>query len=362
MKAISIVKKLMENLPKHTTDVSSVFNPETISITGTTVSVMKAAHGLVNNQLISVVGTKLVNPVSSLTVDSDDIATVTTAYDNDLTVGYQETVRLESVSEPTINNDYALVEQDDNNTFYVSDFVFAGTIPNDIKLIETRTASIDCFTAITFVDVDNFTFVSDFALDDDLEIIPSSVSINYNMRISRGADIKRLIDHYNAQTPLKLELRVVLGGTSINKSEDANTDSDMEQGGSNEWDGYLLTPFSVFCFQTLSSDSTGGAARDSMSDLRINLYKSILGEEIETNTVAGVNDSVYPIGDDAYEYQKGYYIHEFKFAQQIAISLGDTAKSDTTSVACNSVDFDIMDTVDGQNILISGVAELRESI
>lgn len=361
MKALTIVIKLMENLPKYTNSVSSVFNPDAISISGDVVSVNKTAHGLIDDQIISVVGTNVSNPVDTLTVDADDIATVSTLYDNDLTVGFHKTVRLESATETSINGDYPLIEQDDSKTFYVSDFTFAGVIPGDIKLIETRTAGIDGFYKITLVDADNFTYTADYELDSSLTIIPSTVNINHSIRISRGAEIERLIAHYNAAPPKDLELRVVLGGTSINKDQDTNTDSDMEQGGVNDWEGYFLQPFSVYCFQTLGDDSTGGAARDDMVDLRINLFKSLLGQEIETNTEAGVNDAVYPIGDDAYKYQKSYYVHQFDFAQQAMISLGDTSQADTVSVAANSVIFDIVDTETGANILITGEAELRDS-
>lgn len=358
MKAQDIAMQLIGSLPRYNDEVSTFFLPESVSAAGKLVTVVRTAHDVVDGQPISVVGSKFSNDVASVVAQDAVNTLVTTVARTQLTVGYHETVRLESVTVPAANGDYPLVDMYENNQFVITGYTYAGAMPADLQLLEDREVGINGAHIATVVDDDTFTFSNSSNVQADLGIVASRTQVHNIVRITRAGSIKRMIEHYNATPPQALTLCVVLGGTGISKDENAYSDADMEQGGQSEWEGELVEPFHVYALQTLGGDTTGGAARDDMSDLRLAIFKSILGTQYSGGTVAGVSSTVYPVGDDVYDYPKGYYVHDFEFAQVLMISRADT-NSDDPTVALGTISFSLEN--DKRPVLIRGEVDTQSS-
>lgn len=356
MKAKDIVFKLMENMPKYTDKLSTYISPSSISFLGNTVTMVIPGHNLVNEQIVSIVGAQLANTISSISKGDFGDATVTCSTRTDFS-GESKLLKISSELDPTINGAYAITGILSSNVIEISGFIYSGEIPADAVVVEEREISINGIREITVIDSNTVSFLNDYVINADLTIIADTVQVHNFIRISRAGSVKRLISNYNSEPPKQLTAWVVLGDNSISKDGNTYSDSDMEQGNQNEWEGILLTPFHIYVFQTLEKDIAAGAARDAMEDLRISLYKSILGQRFDCGTVAGVDSSVYPIGDSEYDNTAGYYVHDFEFGQSMMVSREDT-NSDSISSQFQTISFDFID--ENQLKLISGEVDLTE--
>jgi hypothetical protein len=345
----------MENLPKHTDAFSEFFNPEAISVAGGVVSVQKTAHGLAVGNLIVVSDAYYLNPVS-LIDDSGDNVVMTTANKHDLSPNYQEEVYLTSASAPAIDGWYKLEGVPNSLTFEIA--TFSQPALTDVVLNECREVGINgLYTVATAPDADNFTFA--LSVDPLVTMdIGLGTKINSSTRISGASTIQRCINAYEQQLPSDLWGFVILGDNVINKDRYVTTDVDMEQGGGNDWNGLYISPFSFFVFVPIQDKITGREARDTIEDARPAIFKSLLGASFDTGFEHQAPNSVTPRGDNAHEYRKAYYIHEFSFVQTAQIALADTNQAPQTR-SWEKVTFDFINiATDNGEVIASAEIDL----
>lgn len=357
MKCADIIKQLIENVPKHTDLFSSSFNPDAVSVAGGVVTVTKTAHGLQNNKYISVTGGQIVTSVSNID-DSGDNVVFTTATNHDLTGGeWLESVNITSASTPAVDGDYDLVTVPNRQTFTLASFPDTGV--TDLKLNENRSVGVDGLYKITLIDTDNFSF----QLADDIgsvTIKPETMEVQNKVRISGAVSLQRARKSYEQKQDEELWLFVVLGDNDINKDRYVNTDSEMEQGGLNEWNGILLSPFHVYCFIPSQNSISGRISRDLAEDVRPILYSSLLGKAFGTGFTNQAVGNVFPVGDGSEAYAGAYYIHRFTFRQNAQISALDTLYI-SKNTAFRDVAFDYENTAtDNGEVIMSTSVDLDD--
>ncbi len=367
MKAEDVILQLTENLPKNTSLFSESFSPTTVVVSGTLVTITKVDHGVIDNQIISITNSVIVNPVSAID-DSGDTILMTTTNDHDLTMSQEglnpiyepdpEKITLTSVADPSIDGEYDLVGVPDRNNFEIPTFAEPALV--DVKLKETRDYSVNGLFTATYVSDDVFTYNLAEALSGSITIDAASMNIHSKNRISGAATIERAIKNYDEQGSDELWAYVILDETVINKDRYVSTDADMEEGGTTEWNGLLICPFSVYVFVPIS-EITGRLARDTSSfSVRPALYKSLLGVFFDTGFDNVADSGVTPRGDDIHEYKKAYYIHKFDFGQVAQIARGDTFESSRTA-AWRDLEFDFVNIVtDNGEIIASAAVDLDD--
>jgi len=358
MQAKEIILHLRENLPRFSDLFSVYVAPEAIVIAGNLVTVTKTAHGLANKHLLTVTHARVANPIDTVSGDATE-AFLVTQDPHDLTEGYQSTARLESASTPAVNNDYELLSVPGRNDLSVKGLTVPA--PGDLTLKEDREVGINGLFEIAWIDDDNFSYVIPWDFSGGAPVIDvPNTRLHTAVRVSGASEVERIIEAYDAQPPDDMWAFVVLGDTNINKDRYVNTDADMEQGGTNTWNGLLMSPFSVYTFAPVEK-ITGRYARDLNEDTRPALYSSLLGATFYTGFTHEADSGVYPQGDGKHEYKKAYYIHNFEFSQVAQIANSDTLLASPTS-AWRDLKFDYINIMtDNGEIIVSTEVDLDEN-
>lgn len=363
MKTSDIVLHLMETVTALTDDFSDHFNPTAVSVSGTTVTVTKAAHGITGTEtLISVTDAKIVNSVSNID-DSGTNVVFTTAEKHDLSLKFEidqeenNSVRLASATDPSIDGEYTLVSVPDRETFAIASF--PDTALTDVKVIETRDYSVNGLYTATYIDADNFSYELDSALQFDPDILVSEMKVHYSLRIRGASSIERVLSNYNHSAPGNLWGYVILDDVVPNKSIYSNTDSDYEQGGGNAWNIIMLSPFSFYAFIPELNTTDGMISRDKAEDIRPWLYSSLCGAEFDSGFTNEADSTTAPRGDSAYSANlKAFYIHQYEFVQNVQVAQSDTLYAGKTK-ALESIAFDYENIVnDNGKVIVSTIANL----
>jgi len=358
MKARDIILQLRENLPRFTDLFSEWVAPDNLAVAGNVVTVTKAAHGLADGHLLTVTHARVANPVDTVTGNASE-AFLETANNHDLTEGYQNSVRLESLTTPAVDGNYRLLTVPGRKELSVEGL--AVPAPADLTLKEDREIGINGLFPITYIDDDNFSYVIPW----DFGVAPPTFDVQGTrlhtaVRVSGASEVERLIEAYDAQPPDALWAFVVLGDTNINKDRYVGTDADMEQGVQNAWNGLLLSPFSVYTFAPVEQ-ITGRYARDVNEDVRPCLYRSLLGATFATGFAHEADSGVYPQGDGKHEYRKAYYIHNFEFQQVAQIANSDTLLVSPTG-AWRDLRFDFINVMtDNGEVIVSTEVDFDEN-
>jgi hypothetical protein len=351
----------MKHLPAKTNSFTEYFNPEAISLSGTTVTVTKIAHGLGVGSLLSVTGSEIVNSIVSIT-DTVDGVVFETQYPHDLSL-YEDSiysdvfrsVSLSSASSPAIDGSYTLTDITDRTHFTLTSF--PDVLLTDVKLLENREVSINGLYDIKTATADTFTFELQEALDEDHIILPSSVNIHYALRVRGASTIERVVENYNPSTSGKLWGYVILDDVSPNKSIYSETDANVEMGGSNDWQAIMLQPFSFYVFVPELDTTDGMISRDACEDLRLPIYQCLCGKSFATGLTKSADSATAPNGDGPFDgNNKAYYIHKFDFMQNMVVTQSDTL-IDAQSRAISSIQFDYLNWIDENGrVIVSTIA------
>ena len=363
MKSVDIVKTLMAYMPRHTDKFSQVFNPDAVSVSGTTVTVTKTAHGLVDESLISVTNGEIVNPIVSIDDSGDDVV-FTTTNNHDFVGGDwldeglpESRANLTSVTDSSIDGDYQITAVPNRKTFAVASFPNTGL--TDVILNENKSVGVDGLYNITLIDDDSFIFEIEYDLG-SISVNPSTMEIHNRIRISAAVDYNRAKASYERMPSGYMWGFVVLGDNDINKDRNVNSDAEMEQGNLNEWNGMLLSPFSFYVFVPTFDSISGREARDEIEEARPALFRSLLNAVFDTGFEFDAISGVTPVGDGIQEYKKAFYTHRFQFRQVAQISSEDTLYTPKTS-AFRDVTFDYENILtDNGEVLATADVDLDE--
>ena len=365
MKAEYIVLELFKWLPRFTDKFSEYFTPDSVAVVGDTVTINKVSHGLVDGSLISVTDSLVETEIDTITDAGTHIVFKTvTPHDLTLQSGVQKTVNLTSALTPAVDGDYQLVAVPNREEFWLASFPDTGV--TDLILNEDRFEQMNDVFNISLIDDGSFSFVVSEALSFDPTIKTSSVKVHNQIRISSGEDISRIARSYEDQSFQELWGFVVLDDVSPSKDRNvANSDATFNQGGLNEWDVKLISPFNFYVFVPSKESSgvaalNGGRARDLCEELRPPIYRSICGTSIPTGFSAPPDSAVAPEGDGIWQYRKYVYIHQYQFSQVGVVNNSDIQYKPRT-VAFRDVTINYLDVFNSNdNVLMTADISLDE--
>lgn len=343
MKCSDIILFMRQWLPMFTDKVSDVTTPDAVSVSGTTVTVTKAAHGRTTGEIITVLDAEAKNPISNID-DSGDTVVFTTSGNHGLTFGFGSgnsqttTVKLSSATDPGIDGTYTAVAVPNRKSFELASFpdaLLTDVILNEVPRAQAGTVgNINGIFTVTVSDADTYTYQLASAGATDPAVDPSTVSIHAPVRISGGESIERIWKSYEEQPKDNVWAFVVLGDTTTSKDRDVPGDSILEQGGANEWNAQMPSPFNVYLFVPCKDSVTGKttvsgrAARDLCEVLRAPLYNTLIGTSFDSGFAEPTQSAVGPLGDGFWDYRKAYYIHEYRFSQTAVVTDGDVFRKD----------------------------------
>ena len=355
MKTSDIVLHMQENLPKFSTSFSTSQQATDISVVGTTVTVTMTGHGYTTNNVVSVVDSAFLIPVTDIDVSGDTVI-FTTGARTDLTTGETSQVYLSSATQPSIDGNYPLVNAIHNYDDTVWGFelsTFPNTALTDVVLHDQRDFCINGLYSVTVVDANTFTFQLPDAIPETLDIDTVLTTFHSEIRVFGASEIERAVKTYELQSPGVIWAVVVLDDSVTSKDSNITTDAVAEQGNLNHWRCFQNTPFSVYLFIPTENNLTGRIARDSAETEKPNLFKTLLNAKFDTLFDNSATSTVVPVNDGKFEYKKNHYIHQFVFSQMVDVSLDDVYYAGKTR-NFNNIQFDIVNpNEDNDEVIMS---------
>lgn len=340
MKAEQIITQIRNWLPFFTDLFSNNIQVASLSRSATTVTAVTVnPHGLNTGDVVTIT-----NALSPVDVDSssvvDGIVIVETVTRHDFTSdidgqevritgpGYDETFELSFVPNRT-----SLELIDDGQP----------PIPAGSTVLEADLVSYNGTRPVVVIDPTTFTFETQNEAGSPAQ---GDIIASAQHRISGCVDARVLQESYTAQNfGDDLWAFVVLRDPDANKDRINNNDAVTTLQQNSDFRHEMIENFSVYVVipnkGNDATDAGGRKARDVVEDVRVPLFKTLLGwmpeADDEQLSCPGQNAVVWN-GDGGFVYEKAYYIHEFRFQRVTDITSSDTWLDNDFSVAFRDID------------------------
>lgn len=361
MQAQDVITQLYTNMPRFNSNFSVLLSDFSIGVSGTTVTVTTTSpHGLTTGNAVVVANMPTKTQIASFDLDDlNDILTVTTVTNHDLTEGFFETVELVDSTNANLNGTFELLSVPNRRTFTVVFTESDISSPGTVNLLENRSfGSINGTHQITVIDTTNFTY----------ELVTPSTptestkgTISTGVRISGGSDIERITENYTFQTQNDDLWGFVVTESAIsNKDRNVTNDATLNQGGLNDWNVLYIESFTFYVFVPTDNDITGRRAKDLCDTIKPDLFNSVLGVNFPSGFHSENVSPIYPLGDEFFGYFGAYYIHSYRFEQISRITTDDLTNYDA-NVSFRDIDFTIRDVIQGStDIEFTGSVDLDD--
>lgn len=323
-----VIEQLRKFYPRYSSRICDTLTIKTISfssITGLVTVETNIAHGLVNNEIITILDCKEKIPISSISVSSG-IASVITSLDHDLTLDYinQDDQPLVGITECTVssfNGSTFKLHNVLNRRKFSLVYSGAGTVATDGFLLQDSYDRYNGLKTVNVISSKIFTFTSASALPP----LATAGYVKKSIRISGSIDIERVIESYTKQGAGKFYLFVIPAGTVASKSRDVPTDETSTSSTGLEYRQLLIPKFQIYMFVPCSSQISGRAAYDLVISESVNLFKSILGFSVRSPYSQTTHKIVYE-SDAPFSYNDALYIHVFNFSSLFILNSDDIIK------------------------------------
>jgi hypothetical protein len=324
-KAADIVAQLQSVL----VNVTDLFNQEftVTSLTnsgGLVTATTSAPHGLATGDYIYIKGAVAPVPVATLTQTGNVASGNTYPYDHDLTLGYQENVSISGADQSEYNGENQLLAVPNRYEFSYQisgDPVSPATTSTVILLNDGKERGYNGNFQITVTSPTTFTYPITGTVYSPAQ---GTIKLVTKMRISSAAKIETVLDAYSKQSTNDLWAFVVLEDTDIGKDRMFLTDAKYNYQRSSEFRQREIQPFSVYVFVNTTQQKAAAEARDLMEDVRVYLYRSLIGVPFENGLNNPQTFCSYTTGHGFYTYVNAYYVHRFQFEINNDITFEDT--------------------------------------
>jgi len=328
-KVADIINQMQAVLPKHTNRFHEQQVISSLVVAGGIATVtLPNNHLLKTNDIVTIQGARINNPILSTSIVSNGIeATCTNNHDLTLNFGPEPVNEVDISGFTNYPSPQSLVDVNGPDTF-----IFAGTdapIGSGI-LLEDRIDDINGRKQITVTGAKTFTYSTTTAFT-SFELT-NALAIS-KIRVSGALTADALVEFYTKQTKSTDFWAFVVNG-DLNISHDRNipTDANTRFNQSEFFFGEAIQPFSVYILVPSSGTISGRLAGDEIFDIRRALYKTLAGVQFDSGLASEEKRLLTsPFSDGFFAYAGAYYVHEFifetvfKFYDSDAVDPADSA-------------------------------------
>lgn len=332
IKAQDIIAQLQTSLPNKTNLFSS---PDLIitslTCSGTTVTaVCSTQHKLKNGGAATILNAQTPVVISGITYvnqpfNNGAIVTVKTATDHDYTQGFGYTATIVNPNFPDIQGTFPILTVPDRKTFTFKINVQPSYIIGSFgTLLQTIPFGYNGRYIITVIDPYTFTYNVPSTVASPAQGSPVART---GIRVSGACSLERAVASYTPQPANNLWAFVVLNDNTISKDRNVTTDATITLARGDEYRIRAISSFSIYVFvpSTDATDVAGRSPRDTIEDVRLPLFQSILRYILPTTTTLQRNYVVAPDGDRFIGFNAGsYLVHEFLFSVVSDIVISDS--------------------------------------
>lgn len=314
MKALQIINQLKATLPLYTSFFSDSFSVSSITRAGTTVTVVTtAAHGLLTNDRINVVGAISPTNIINLTF-ADGIASAETDVDHDLTLeSFDQNITIAGADQSEYNGAHKLIDvpNRENFTFEVSG---NPTTPATGSIFLQTLIPFEGYNGLKVITkIDSVTFTYEIT-QTPLSPAQGTTIIKSESRISGTATSDRILEAYTQLNTSKGWAFVVLGDVTASKDRKTENDATYTWTAGEEYLQRLITQFSIYVVSSAVNSIAARDVRDSMTDLARFIFKSVLGVQFDAGFSTTNQDyGVTFVNHTEFDYNGAVYMHQFNF-------------------------------------------------
>ena len=309
-----IITQLRQELPQYTDKSTEQIDIVTSSFSSGVVTIVtSAAHGLETDDIVNIIDCQEKVPISNI-ITVDDIATVTTTIDHDLTLDWQDNEDQPPISiiECAINEyngSFSLIGIPSRTTFT---FGITGSPAqaSDGFLLRDSFEGYSGIKTVTVIDSTTFTFTTSKTLTAN----GNSGFVHSEIRVSGGVDIQRSINAYSKQSTNKYWLMVIPESTAASKSRQSENDATDQNIKGNAFRQKILPVVDIYMFIPSSKKFSGREAYDSAIEESVGLFRSLLGWRVPSPYSIKEYASIIFENHQPFSYNTSYYIHKFQFS------------------------------------------------
>lgn len=313
MKAVDIILKLKEIVPKYTGLFSTNLSVSSLTFSGGYVTCTCVdPHGLLAGDEIFIKGALTPVTINSLT-RVNNLVTATTNSNHDLTLGYQESVTVMGATPDDYNGTHPLIGVPNRRNFIYS----IATTPitpatGSPKIVENIKHGYNgLYKVFDVIDAHSFRYAITSTPESPAE---GTITLRTGVCITGDIRMDRFLEAYTKQETDHLYAVVILGASTASKDRftisDATNTSTVP---ATDTRLRVIDPFSIYIVVPTSSMITAMTSRDGMEDIFKILNKSILFQSFPVDTESQSNMGVTFVSHGAYAYERAFYIHEFNY-------------------------------------------------
>jgi hypothetical protein len=337
MKLQPIINQLAVYLPFATTRFTDQLTIIGASQTGTTVTIETSIdHNLTVGDTIVVTDIVIKIPIISITLNSsDNTITVRTSLDHGLTDSFDfssnqpktskftPTVTLIDVSESEYNGTFNIINVPNRNVF-VAQLVNVPVSPpsNDGYSLRYSFSDYNGVKVVSNI-ISSAEFEYTVNLSSDTETTNSGL-IHTSPRISGAIDLTRAEESYTKQVSGKYWLFVSQGSSVASKNREFLNDSVDMWGSGIDYRQRVLETINVFIFVPTSDQLSGRSGIDSLEDIKLALFKSLIRFRPPSIYNSGSSFALTYNSSQTIVYNTAYIIQQYSFDAAFDITYYDT--------------------------------------
>jgi len=331
MKAQQVIQQLQAVLPLHTDVFSDVFSIDTISQTGTVITVTTTAdHALETGDSVLLKGLVQLNSISGYT--GTGTITATTAAEHDLTKGWIDSIDIVNLAGETETKTLITVPTRSTFTFSTAISLTGDTYlqeptawnyqREEITVTGPKVFTVDIASARIYVEQDD----NSYLLLSSTPVAGGKVYISANMRVSGAVTPEAAAGAYTSHKAKELWAFAVLGTTRASRNQQMRSEGTAEYNKGIDYRQKIVQTVDVIIISTVSDEIASRESRDEMEDVRQALFRSLIGVRFDSGTNEGSNYGLTYVEDNVLNYQGSVFVHAFTFEYIFEVNYEDTAK------------------------------------
>lgn len=327
MKAIQVVNRLKDILPKYTNDFSTIINVSSLTRAGSTITCTTAtAHNLETGNYATIRGAK--EPIAITTITfSNGIATATCPLDHKLSdpslfSPANLPLYVEISGTTGYNGNWELVSVPSKLVFKFKVSGSPATYSGGFLLLEDQ-EGYNGYKQITKIDATSFSYTTTGTM---LSPAQGTIKASTATRIDYSATPQRIQDHYSANASGLLEtwLYVVMGQNQAFNDDNIVGDASSAKMKNQDYFNTTQQAFSLFVIIPSKTSILGGDIADTARGYLVPILKALANYIFTSQLSDQYTQSCQYVGNESDDYIEATYTHRFDFTVKNIIQTSDT--------------------------------------
>jgi len=336
MKLRDIVNQLQVILPTRTDLVSETVGVTSMTLAGTTVTVVTDTdHGFSVGDPVLVSGAEAPVEIDTLS-QIDGVASAVTLTNHDITEDFpeRENVRIEGADQAEYNGEHKVLSANSRlrTTFEIDDGAPATATGAQILLFDGAERGYNGdFLVDTVPNTTTFTYEIDAGVAANLFATAfGTIAIHVEIRITGTVTAERFVDELYTAQPDNEDIWAcaVLGDSTASSNRSTDNDATDIQATMSELRQKVVDQFAVYVVVPAKDELAAVDARDLVEDIKSPIYKSVMGVKFPTFLCIEQQYGVTLASHGFFSYNGAYYVHEFVFESVSQIGNADLVDPD----------------------------------